>query len=59
MPSKNAGPALPRQNVLSGARLNRRQLLRAGGLGFLGLNLAHLFEAEALAATTAADRRRR
>ena len=32
------------------ARFNRRQLLRAGGLGFLGLNLANLFEAEALAA---------
>jgi hypothetical protein len=30
---------------------NRRQLLSAGGLGFLGLNLAHLFGAEARAAT--------
>jgi len=35
--------------------VNRRQLLRAGGLGFLGLNLAHLFEAEAWAATTGAS----
>jgi hypothetical protein len=31
------------------AFLNRRQLLHAGGLGFAGLNLARLFEAEATA----------
>ncbi len=30
---------------------SRRHLLRAGGLGFLGLNLAHLLQAEALGAT--------
>jgi hypothetical protein len=35
-------------------RVNRRQLLTAGGLGFLGLNLAQLFEAEALARTAPA-----
>src|SRR5205085_164686 len=29
------------------SRLNRRQLLRAGGLGAFGLNLASLFRAEA------------
>jgi Protein of unknown function (DUF1501) len=34
--------------------MHRRQLLRAGGLGFLGLNLAQFFEAQALAATAAA-----
>ncbi|MEX0977722.1 MAG: DUF1501 domain-containing protein [Pirellulales bacterium] len=33
--------------------LSRRQLLRAGGLGFLGLNLAQLFEAQSLAAPAA------
>jgi len=32
---------------------SRRHLLRAGGLGFLGLNLAHLLEAEARGATNA------
>jgi Protein of unknown function (DUF1501) len=43
---------MPAQHTLaesrSMARFNRRQLLRAGGLGFLGVNLANLFEAEAL-----------
>jgi hypothetical protein len=33
-------------------KFSRRHLLRAGGLGFLGLNLATLLEAEALAATS-------
>jgi hypothetical protein len=31
------------------ARFSRRKLLRAGGLGFLGLNLAQLLEAQSLA----------
>jgi hypothetical protein len=35
-------------------RFNRRQLLSAGGLGFLGLNLAQLFQAKTLNAGTAA-----
>jgi hypothetical protein len=35
-------------------QLTRRGLLRAGGLGFLGLNLAQLFEAQALARTAGA-----
>ena len=38
--------------ALSTARVDRRQLLRAGGLGFLGVHLAHLFEAEARAGMT-------
>ncbi len=36
------------------ARFNRRQLLSAGSLGFLGLNLAQLLEGEALAKTAPA-----
>jgi hypothetical protein len=39
---------------LASPRINRRQLLCAGGLGFLGLNLANLLNAEAVAATSAA-----
>jgi len=35
------------------ANLNRRQLLRAGSLGFLGLNLAQLFKAESVARAAA------
>jgi hypothetical protein len=38
---------------LATPRVNRRQLLRVGGLGFLGLNLGQLFEAQARAATAA------
>jgi hypothetical protein len=34
-------------------RIDRRQLLTAGGLGFLGLNLAQLLEAETLAGAAA------
>ncbi len=47
----------PRADHLANHRVNRRQLLCAGGLGFLGLNLAQLLEAETVgraASTTAA-----
>ncbi len=39
----------PRTSGLPTQRVNRRQLLCAGGLGFLGFNLAQLLEAETLA----------
>src|SRR5207253_1385686 len=42
-------PATPRPTIQT--PLHRRQLLRAGGLGLLGLSLPQLFEAEALART--------
>lgn len=42
-------PATPRTTIQT--PLYRRQLLRAGGLGLLGLSLPQLFEAEALART--------
>ena len=42
-------PRLPNRVDFVAPPINRRQLLCAGGLGFLGLNLANLLEAQALA----------
>ena len=44
-----AQPPIPQTSGPPIRRVNRRQLLCAGGLGFLGLNLAQLLEAETLA----------
>ncbi len=43
-------------NSLDRPHINRRQLLTAGGLGFLGLNLADLLRAETLAAARPAGK---
>jgi hypothetical protein len=47
-------PRSRHSSAVRGQRVSRRQLLRAGGLGFLGLNLADLFRAEALAGDSVA-----
>src|SRR4051812_5908285 len=44
MPRHTPKSSAPRLNA---KRVSRRSLLCAGGLGFLGMNLAQLFEAEA------------
>lgn len=46
-------PASPPAPTANFPPFSRRQLLRAGGLAFAGLNLAHLFEAEAATKITA------
>ena len=55
-PEPNRCLLLPHTPGVEHGRINRRRLLCAGGLGFLGLNLADLLRAETLAGRSAAAR---